>query len=153
LRRITDRYDTLPAAAEAWALQARDYVARADKPVVPADSNGYWKARVICEKVLGEAKASSGQAICSDLLHTILQQQLNLITEGVNIPNKPFRALLTWQNFSRLYLRVIRLDKPLNENSSNIQDSAFQKRLLAMPVYRSAELSLPKTTDLRAHRV
>ena len=150
LRRLTDRYDGVPAADEAWYLQAEGYALDATNQ---EDSNGNVKAKAICERVLSKSDSSGGQAHCATLLHTILQQELNLRTEAVNIPFHPFRSLVSWRNFSRLYLRLVRTDGKAGPQRVNLYDSDYLNRLLRMPVYRSAVQQLPETGDYREHRV
>ena len=153
LDRLTARYETLPAAAQAWYLQASYYYYRhINQPELADDSMDSWKAKAICEKVVAEKDSSEGQRECTSLLQTIQQKQLTLETERVNIPYKPFRALVSWQNFSRLYMRLLHLDKP-EEAPRQIYDSASLKQLLAMPVNRSYAQELPDIRDLRVHRV
>jgi len=154
LGRLTQRYPASPAAAQAWYMQANEYYTRATGAQEPVDTNGNVKAREICERVLAEHDSSEGKANCSRLLQTILHKQLTLESEKVNIPNKPFRTLVTWQNFDRLYLRLVRLkdESAAEQMKGNIYDSSYLKHLLDEPAYRSWEQDLPATPDLRTHK-
>ncbi len=152
LQRLTDRYDTLPAVAHAWWLLASNYYWHTDQQEPTADSINSWKAKAICEKVIAEKDSSDGQQECYSLLHTIRRKEITLETERVNIPYKPFRVLVNWRNFSRLYLRIVHLDKPV-DNLAPVYDSSGLRQLLAMPVYRSYAQGLRDTRDLRLHRV
>ncbi|HWB94347.1 MAG TPA: MG2 domain-containing protein [Puia sp.] len=158
LGRLTKKYPDLPAAAQAWYLQANQFYMQGIGRQQPEDSLGSIKARKICEQVILEPDSSEGKANCSRLLQLIVQKQLTLKTEKVNIPYRPFRTLVVWQNFDRLYLRLIRIkDLASDETAFNgprrsIYDSAYVKELLAAPVYRSFAQDLPETPDLREHK-
>ncbi|HEY4337763.1 MAG TPA: MG2 domain-containing protein, partial [Puia sp.] len=151
LRQITDQYGNLPAAAEAWYLQARQY---ANQPGVAADQRdtlGNRKAVEICERVVAQPVKSEGRLHCDLLLRTLQQKELALSTERVNIPGKPFRALVHWRNFSRLYLRIIRVNRG-SDLQENFYDSAFWVRLLQQPVVRAWSQDLPDTKDYTTHQ-
>jgi Bacterial Alpha-2-macroglobulin MG10 domain/Alpha-2-macroglobulin family/MG2 domain len=152
LNRLTARYGELPAAAQAWYLQAQQYVIDADESSGQQDSTGYLRAKVICEKVLGEKDSSRGKANCSVLLNSIQRQQVFLQMERINIPHRPIAALVHWQNCNRFYLRLYRLDATMEDYKVRVFDSVFWKDLLAREVYRSWDQSLPGTGDLRLHR-
>ncbi|HVU99372.1 MAG TPA: alpha-2-macroglobulin family protein [Puia sp.] len=151
LRRLTDRYGDLPAAAEAWYLQAQQY---ADQPGVPKDQRdtlGNRKAIEICEKVIAQPNESEGKQNCSNLLTALQRKELTLTTERVNIPGKPFRALVRWNNLSRLYLRIVRLDWNGAERE-NVYDSIFWVKLLQLPAVRNWSQDLPDTKDHNPHQ-
>ena len=153
LGRLTEKYSASPAAAQAWYMQANEYYTRATAGQEPLDTNGNIKAREICERVLAEHDSSEGKANCSRLLQSILHKQLALESEKVNIPNKPFRTLVSWQNFDRLYLRLVRLmdNNAADQMKGNVYDTAYLKHLLEAPAYRSWVQDLPATPDLRMH--
>jgi len=154
LGRITARYPASPATAEAWYYQANQHYQDAVRGEDPVDSSGCVKARAICEKVISMPDSSEGKARCVELLQTILRKELTLQMEKVPIPLRPFPALVTWQNFNRLFLRIVRLDD--NSASSlmqkDIYDSSNLSRLLSLPAYRAYAQELPETQDLRSHK-
>ncbi len=151
LNRLTARYGAYAAAAQAWYLQAQHCVTDANEPE-GEDTTGYLRAKAICEKVLSEKDSSLGKANCSALLHTIQQQQVFLRLERINVPHRPIAALVNWQNCSRFYVRVYRLDSAMGNENVRVYDSVFWTALFAHPVYRSWEQSLPGIGDLRLHR-
>lgn len=155
LGRITAAYPGSPAAAEAWYWQANQHYFDAvttDGHIV--DSNGCVAARAICEKVLALPDSSEGKALCTLLLENIVRKVMTLQMQKVHIPSRPFPVLVSWQNFNRLYLRIVRLD----DNSASpamqrgIYDSASLSRLLFMPAYRAYAQELPDPHDLRLHK-
>ena len=156
LAQLTEKYPASPAAAQAWFLQAQKYYQQATGPVETEDSTGAIKARAICEKVIAEPDSSEGKENCIRLVQQILRKEIHTQTEKVNIPNKPFRGLITWQNFDRLYLRLIRLDEDsagTEMRKRRLHDKVLLQQLLATPAFRSFTLALPETHDYRLHTV
>ena len=152
LDRLTTRYGELPAAAQAWYLQAQQYVMDANASAGPQDTTGFLRAKAICERVLEETDSSQGKANCSVLLNSIERQQVFLQMERINIPHQPIAALVNWQNCNRFYVRVYRLDTGIESYQIRVFDSVFWEGLFARPVYRSWGQSLPGTGDLRLHQ-
>lgn len=152
LRRITDEYTVLPAAAEAWYLLAQEYSQQAIADVDQRDTSGNQKAAAICEQVLAQKDSSEGWVHCYTLLNNLRRKTLQLTAEKVNIPGRPFRVLVQWNNFSKLYLRLIRID-PNDEVQNRLYDSASWKKLLQVPILRAWTQDLPATSDLLPHQV
>ena len=160
LARITDRYTQSPTAAQAWYLQALQHSdgvygnipKNADGKPSDSTHKGNAMARALCELVLTEKDSSQGKTNCQVLLNAILQKQLTLQTEKINIPNQPLRSLVSWRNFSRLYLRLVRMDEygpklpPIN-----YWDIGFWKKMDSLPAYRSFSQALPETGDYLLH--
>jgi len=151
LRQITDQYGDLPAAAQAWYLLAQQYARQPGVPVDQRDTMGNRKAVEICQRVMAQSEKSEGRMNCDNLLQGLRQKELTLTTERVNIPGKPFRALVHWRNFSRLYLRIIRVDES-GSSWDKIYDSLYWRKLLTLPVVRSWWQDLPDTKDYTAHQ-
>jgi hypothetical protein len=157
LVRLTTRYGDLPAAAEAWYLEAQYYAGGGHGHA--GEGSGYLgegqdksKAKAICERVLAQKDSSAGQSSCLLLLKSIVQKDLTLKVEKVNLPGQPFRSLVTWRNFGRLNLRLVRIDsirlaKPLRV----VAEQDYWKQLLHMPVARSFSQDLPDTGDYSFH--
>ena len=160
LGRLTDRYGNEPAAAQAWALQAEYYANRAisyNPPQDTANRYDYLTAKAICEKVLAQGSSrdsSEGKTRCAALLRNILHKELLLQTEKINVPGEPMRSLVTWRNFEKLYIRVIRADPSLKEDlDRNSWQDDYWKKLTRLPVLQTYSDSLPATKDHQSHRV
>ncbi|HEY4109514.1 alpha-2-macroglobulin family protein [Puia sp.] len=152
LVRITDQYGSHPSSAEAWYLQAQYYAGHSGVAANQQDSLGNQKAVTICERVLASKDSSEGRGHCERLLYDLQRKTINLTTEKVNIPNLPFRVLVQWRNFSRLYLRLIAYD-PADESQNYVHDTVFWKKALQTPVIRAWTQDLPDTKDYRSHEV
>jgi Bacterial Alpha-2-macroglobulin MG10 domain/Alpha-2-macroglobulin family/MG2 domain len=170
LVRLTTLYGDQPAVAEAWYLEAQYY---AGGPGYSGGGPGYLgggpgysgegkgdlgegkdkgQAKAICDRVLAQKDSSMGQSGCRLLLKSIVQKELALKVEKVNLPGQPFRSLVTWRNFGRLNLRLVRIDsirqaKPLRV----VAEQDYWKQLLHMPVARSFSQDLPDTGDYSFH--
>ncbi|HEY4156330.1 MAG TPA: MG2 domain-containing protein, partial [Puia sp.] len=157
LRRITDQYPSLPAAAQAWYLQATFYSQNAASFDPLSDSShqyDYVKAKTICEQVLLQKDSSEGKTNCSTLLNNITRPAFSLETEKVNLPDQPFRILLTYKNVGHLYARIIRVDDAtVDALTVRGPDQKFWKKLTHFPVLKTFDQSLPETGDYQQHRV
>ncbi|HVU83484.1 MAG TPA: hypothetical protein VHC50_01500, partial [Puia sp.] len=105
LELISGQYPFLPAAAQAWYLQAAFFARQAAAYDPTGDTSnrfGYVKAKAICEKVISQKDSSEGKTNCSNLLNNITHKTFSLETEKVNLPGLPFRTLVTYKNVSHL---------------------------------------------------
>jgi len=155
LTRLTDKWGNIPAAAEAWYLQARIYANNADKYQPLADTGGrydFLKAKAICEKILSQEDSSEGKVHCAQLLRSIMDKKLQLNIETINQPDQPIRSLVTWRNFTRLYCRLIRTDHPTLIKLGNPFEDNYWPQLLKMQALRSFSVGLPETADYQTHR-
>ncbi|MHA4808776.1 alpha-2-macroglobulin family protein [Flavitalea flava] len=153
---LTDHFGNEPVVAQAWYLQAQQYAERAGKYNPSQDTTNryaYVKAKAICEKVFLQKDSSEGKTNCGMLLNTILHKELVLQTEKVNLPDQPFRSLITWRNFSQLYFRLIRIDRIQKEKlGNNPWEDGYWTKLLQLPSLKTFTQSLPETGDYQTHR-
>jgi Bacterial Alpha-2-macroglobulin MG10 domain/Alpha-2-macroglobulin family/MG2 domain len=136
LKRLTARWGDHPAAAQGWFL-----LAKGDTDLV--------RAKEICDRVLREPDSSEGKSNCRSLLSQIIQPGLTLEVERFNLPNKPFRCLVTWSNVRHLYIHISKLDSSLS-NASRGNDNEWFIALHA-PVFRSLTFDLPDGGDYTKH--
>lgn len=154
LAHITARYGDLPAAAQAWYLQAEAEHTAAEQSNRIGDTtsrSGNIGAKAVCAFVLAEKDSSEGKSNCQSLMATILQKRLGLQIENVNLPGKPMRSLVRWSNFTRLYLRLVRTDSLHQHLARYSAGEDYWDKLLRLPVYRSFEQELPPTGDYLEH--
>ncbi|MFT3825055.1 MAG: alpha-2-macroglobulin family protein [Chitinophagaceae bacterium] len=155
LVQITDKYSNLPAAAQAWYLQAEIYAQQARKyEPLKGDSNryAYLQAKAICEKVAAQPDSSEGKTNCLNLLRDINSKTLAVQMERVNIPGQPSRALISFRNFTQVYFRIVAMDRNIRENlGTNQWEDEYWQKLLKVPVLSSFAQALPDTKDYQAH--
>ncbi|HLK27050.1 MAG TPA: hypothetical protein VKT28_00610, partial [Puia sp.] len=150
LENITNKYQNEPAAAQAWYLQAEQFSTKAAQYNALTDTSNryaYLKAKEICEKVISQKDSSEGKANCQNLLNQILHKELNMQLEKVNVPNLPFRTLVNYRNFSRLYFRIIKADRATKENLGNQWQDDYWQKIVQLPLLKSFQQSFPETGD------
>jgi Bacterial Alpha-2-macroglobulin MG10 domain/MG2 domain/Alpha-2-macroglobulin family len=157
LKRISGQYPALPAAAIAWYLQARIYSDKATAYDPLGDTSnryGFLQAKKICEAVMIRPDSSAGSVLCRDLFNNIVSTALKTEVENVNLPDMPFRALITYKNIQKIYGRILRMDDVSLEDLQNRDgENTYWKRLLRMKSVRQLEQAIPDAKDYREHRV
>ncbi|HLG39598.1 MAG TPA: MG2 domain-containing protein, partial [Chitinophagaceae bacterium] len=162
INHVARQYENLPAAAQAWFLLANYYEKKAGEYKPYGDTTHRYdriKAKEICEKVLsqkavpaGRQDSSEGKINCYNLLQRINGSALQFVVEKVNIPGQPFRALISYRNFNKLYLRLIKPDEKLKKEMENRYDDKYWSAIYAANPFREWEQSLPATGgDMQEH--
>ncbi len=154
LENITNKYTNEPAAAQAWYLQAEQFSTKAAQYNALTDTSNryaYLKAKEICEKVIMQKDSSEGKANCQNLLNQILHRELSMQLEKVNVPNLPFRALVNYRNFSRLYFRIIKADRAIRQNLGNQWQDDYWQKIVQLPLLKAFQQSFPETNDHQKH--
>ncbi len=157
LGRITSQFGTLSISSQAWYLQALWWAGQAngyDPLQDTAHRYDNLKAIALCEQAVKHPDSSEGRWNCEELLKKIRRPYFNIQIESVNLPNQPFRALITYKNIQQLYGRLIRIDETIHQSfEQNGYDDAFWTKLLQKPVEKSFQQSIPETGDFQEHRV
>ena len=154
INHVAHQYNELPAAAQAWYLVAEYYNRQADEYKPYEDTTHRYtrlKAKEICEKILQQKDSSEGRINCYNLLQRIENETLQFNLEKVNIPGQPFRALVGYRNFNKLYLRIIKPDESLKKQLEDQYNEKYWSAILAAQPMRSWTQSLPETGDLQLH--
>lgn len=94
---------------------------------------------------------SEGRANLLNLKNQILEKKISTQTEKVNVPNKPFRALVNYKNVDTIFVRIIKIND--SKNSSNNEYSTDFKSYSKQSSYKSFYQLLPKTNDYQNHSV
>ncbi|HYE54552.1 MAG TPA: MG2 domain-containing protein, partial [Chitinophagaceae bacterium] len=156
LRQLAERYQRSRESSHAWYLLAELH---ADQARQYSRSRGdtmgryeYLNAKAICEAMIARNDSSWGVFKCRSLLQEILKKDLRLTVERVNVPGKPFRALISYRNAAALHLRVIRLEDSIRHRITEPpHEDEFWEQLAALPYLRSSVQSLPLTDDHQEH--
>lgn len=156
LEEITQINSSCPAAAQAWYLLARQEFDKASAYTAFGDTTnhyGFEKAKQLSEKALSQyTENSRGVINLKNLLLDINHKELSTQTESVNIPGKPFRALVSYRNVDTVFFRIIQIAR--NRNLRNEQsDSGFWKKITSLNPYQFSEQVLPVTNDHQPHAV
>lgn len=156
INHIAHQYGQLPAAAQAWYLVAAYYNNQASGYKPYGDTTNRYarvKAKEICEQIIAQKDSSEGKINAYNLLRQLNTPSLNFTVEKVNVPDMPFRALVTYCNVNRLHLRLIKADETLTKRLENKYGDDFWKIVLAEPAIKNWEQGVPDTKDLQEHAV
>ncbi len=153
LKELTSRFSKSDAA-EAWYLfakmdadKARDYNPFGDT----THRYNYIKAEKIISEILPNTKERSlGNIHMQNLLSGIKQKNIQLQTENVNIPGKPFRTLVTYRNTDTLYARIIDISDNDSIRSKYINHD-FWEYASSLSVDKGFKQKLPATYDHQTH--
>ncbi len=98
----------------------------------PNGSDNYkWeikKALEICNSVIEKYPDTFGAGECRWLQNTILQKSLSVQTEYGNIPDQPFRSLITYKNVNKIYLRIISWKESLDQTKNKLDAQKLYQR-------------------------
>ncbi|WP_090375060.1 alpha-2-macroglobulin [Dyadobacter sp. SG02] len=153
---VADQYQSTPAAAQAWYLKAAYLNEKADRYKPGKDSASQFervKALEICRQVIRDNPETEGGVNAYNLSKTITRKNLALSVETVNSIAKPFRVLVKYRNFDKLYFRAIKLNEFLRKNLENDERNTKWKTLAAAKPIKSWEQPLPDAKDYQEHSV
>ncbi len=105
----------------------------------------------ICDATIKKYPNSIGAKNCSALKETILKKSFDLAIEKINLPEKPFRASVTFNNLETVYLRLLKIT---SEELANLSQMDYEERisfLNKLPVYKNWEQKIPDDGDHHAH--
>lgn len=156
IQEIASQYGDIPSAAQAWYLIAEDHANKAGSYNPKTDTTNryhYVTALSILDKVLRQKDSSEGRINSFNLRTNILRKTLQLQTELVNLPNEPFRSLVTFRNVDQVHLRIIKIDGALIKALAEMQkDEDRWNRLTALSAMASTTHQLPPTNDHQQHK-
>lgn len=159
LSHLLKQYNYQPVVSQAAFLLANDYADYAGtydfKKHKGNDQtnprNYYIKAIELCNKILEQQEESEGKTNCFNLVQEILEKRINLVSEKVNLPGKPFRTLIEYRNTKRVWIRIVKINEAGAEDESRWEDS-YWKKMTSLPVIQKADYTLPATDDFQPHK-
>ena len=115
--------------------------------------NALVKAEEWCKKAAATKTETEGRQHAANLLKEITAQRITLETEKVNVADKPFRMLVSYQNVSNAHVRIIRVNPELRRALSRDtwNDSLWQALINIKPL-NTFSTALPDTRDHQTHR-
>jgi Bacterial Alpha-2-macroglobulin MG10 domain/Alpha-2-macroglobulin family/MG2 domain len=157
LGRITRQFPSLSASTQSWYLQAKWWANQASTYEPLKDTShrfDYLKAIVSCDQAVNYPESSEGKSNCIDLLKDINHRYFNLTIEGINIPEQPFRALVTFRSINNLFGRIIKIDDATRKSLDQTGPYAkYWQRLTHMPAGKTFQQKIPDTKDYQQHLV
>jgi hypothetical protein len=156
LKNIEDTYAASPASAQAGYLRAQIYFQRGQgyNPLGKTDNQFEIKrAKELCEAIQAKYPKTEGGTNSKVLLISILRPMLNTETEIVNVPEQPFRALVSYKNIPKLYFRLIKTSHEELKQLNNRRDGDPWPKIIGSKTIRSWEVSLPDPGDFQTHNI
>jgi hypothetical protein len=106
LLKLEQLYQSTPVLPLAMSKRVQLYVANGNKyapfnPLKTAYQFELAKAKVLAEEIVQKYPKTEGAAIANNLLMGINQKTLSFRVENVNLPNEPFRALVSFKNIQK----------------------------------------------------
>jgi len=154
INHIARQYETLPAAAQAWYLLAVWHNQKGESYKPYGDSTyrlDKIKARDICQKIVAQKDSSEGKINCQSLLAQLNRTELRFTVEKVNLPDQPFRSLVSYRNTSQVYLRLVKADANIKNLLEDQYGDKYWSPILAAAPVRSWQQALPNPQDLQDH--
>ncbi|WP_298740888.1 alpha-2-macroglobulin family protein [uncultured Chitinophaga sp.] len=117
------------------------------------------QALALCKKAIEHAPGSYGAIHCRQLLQGITAASIGLQTELVNLPDKPFRTLVSYRNLDKIYLRIMRVDEAFRQELRKAQQdyrdttNKYWRLILYRQALKQWEQTLPNPGDYREHSV
>ncbi len=155
LQKLSDHYPANTIASQARFLLAAFYYQKASGYNPSGDTTQRYStllAKKLCEQALDMKEESEGKTNCYNLLQQIIKPEIKTEIEEVNVPDQPFRMLVTYKNASAIYCRIIRLNPFARIELQEKQYSdSFWTKVNSLPTLSSFTSSLPDTKDYQSH--
>ncbi len=123
----------------------------------PNGSDAYkWeikKALEICNATIEKYPDTFGAGECKWLQNEILQKSLTVQTEYGNLPGESFRALVTYKNVNKIYLRIIPWDESFDQTKNKLDAQKLAQRYAAQKPIHEWSVELPDDKDFQQHSV
>ncbi|WP_407522798.1 alpha-2-macroglobulin family protein [Lacibacter sp. MH-610] len=162
LNHLIKQYNNQPVVSQAVYLLAKDYADFAatydfTQHKTDDDLNPRWyykKALELCNTVINQKEKTEGKINCSNLIREIRNKELSLKTEKVNLPDQPFRSLITYRNTPVLYFRIIPVTKTPDEETEreNYWEAAYWNKLAKLKPVQQFQYNMPATEDYQVHK-
>ena len=122
----------------------------------PLEGDAYkWykkTAKEIAENSIKKFPEAYGSKQCKNLIHSITAKSMNINLEEVNEPNKPFRALITSSNISKVYFKIV---KTSHHELRKLNRATWGEKLYTkynnLPVVKTFEQDIPNDNDYQSH--
>jgi hypothetical protein len=120
-----------------------------------SDNNKWEKKKAFdkCKEVIEKYPGTDGAQNCKVVQQQLERQNVQLTLENVNLPEKPFLALLNFLNTPKLWFKIIQIDYNDERNFRN--DYQNTKDLLvkynSLPPLKSWSVTIPLDGDFQNH--
>ncbi|WP_020605822.1 alpha-2-macroglobulin family protein [Spirosoma spitsbergense] len=164
------QYKNRPTEA-VYTFQLAQFLANTGSPVRPLDDNddpkdpktdpSRWNRKQsadLCRDIIKRFPKTLSAKQAAQLLSRLTAPTFTVQVEQVNVPDKPFRALVSYQNVSKLLYRIFRatvaeVQTFQNNNGNEEQRKKLYAVWLKRPFVVETSVSLPDNGDLNQHSV
>ena len=155
LKNIEATNSNTPAIAQAIFLRAKMYYDNATENTIKNKQQQYdiKRAKELCDTIVAKFAESEGGINAANLITQILQQNLQLQTELVNIPNQPFRTLVTYKNTPTVYFRMIKTSNEALLKMEKNEEEKNWKALTQLTFIKNWQVQMPDPKDFKEHSV
>lgn len=155
LQNLENKFSSNPASAEVNFEIANVYFERGGKyNPLQSDENKWMKKQALelCDAVIKKYPASDGAQNCEALKAKITEHAVDFITEKVNVPNQPSRALVTYKNLKTVYVRIAQMDiDKYNKSVDRYYGEQLIKQYLKLTSVKEFTVELPDDGDYQSH--
>src|ERR1035437_5668016 len=157
LRDLEKRFISNPASADASFQIAAFYEKESDdkkesNSSVQQDKSLKKRALAICDSITTRFPNTVAASDADYLKGQIKAKSLVFTVEKVNAPSAPFRALITYKNVTKTYLRICKVDRQdYKDEQAKYYDDKFIKYLIKLPYIKSWSVNLPDDGDYYLH--
>ena len=109
------------------------------------------KAVKICEAAIIRFPESFGATNCRSLIERIKQPSLSFTTNYASIPVKPSLALVNYNNVSKVFFRLLKINPETDRDLQEKQQDVRIEKYLGLKAEKSWEQVLPDDGDYRSH--
>jgi uncharacterized protein YfaS (alpha-2-macroglobulin family) len=163
------RYKNQPTEA-VYAFQLAQFLANTNSPrplddnddptLTQADSSR-WNRKMsadICRDIIKRFPKTLPAKQAAQLLNRLTTPTVTVQIEQINVPDKPFRALVSYQNVNKLLYRIFRVTAAemqtfWDNNGNEEQRKKLYAAWLKRPFVTESSVSLPDDGDLNQHSV
>jgi len=109
----------------------------------------------LCEKAEKAFPGSYGAQECASLAGQIREKSMNFTNEYVNVPDKPFKALLRYKNVPKVFWRLVSIELEQYEKlmKHNYYGDSLVIKLANLQPLKSWSLVVPDPGDYQEHSV
>lgn len=113
-----------------------------------------WENKIaldICNAAIAAFPNSLGAKNCAALKTTIQQKEYSITAERVNVPDKPFRAGVSFKNVDTLFFKLVKIS---SEEMSRVEAMEYDVKFAELekfPVVKSWNQPLPVDGDYQQH--
>jgi hypothetical protein len=158
LEKLEKRFPGSPSSAEVTyqiALLYREWAATWQHRIAEQYRWMNKAALAICEKAQAAFPGSYGGRQCASLAAQIREKSMGFTCEYVNVPDKPFKAMVQYKNVSKVFWRQVPIELELYQKlvtRAYDRDSLVIKLAKLKPV-KTWSLDVPDPGDYQGHSV